>query len=207
MMNQSNRINQTNMLGILAIIFFLSGMAALIYQVTWQRLLFTGFGVDITSITVIISIFMIGLGVGAYYGGRIADFYSKRILWIFCLFELLIGLFGAMSYWLITWLGQVLLHAGLWGVALGNLILLLLPTFLMGSTLPLLTCFFNQYIENIGESIGLLYFINTMGAAFGSVLCGFILFNYLTIPQTLCLAASVNLLISCSVFILYVRKS
>ena len=170
MMNQSNRINQTNMLGILAIIFFLSGMAALIYQVTWQRLLFTGFGVDITSITVIISIFMIGLGVGAYYGGRIADFYSKRILWIFCLFELLIGLFGAMSYWLITWLGQVLLHADLWGVALGNLTLLLLPTF-------------------------------------GSVLCGFILFNYLTIPQTLWLAASVNLLISCSVFILYVRKS
>ena len=120
---------------------------------------------------------------------------------------MLIGLFGAMSYWLITWLGQVLLHADLWGVALGNLTLLLLPTFLMGSTLPLLTCFFNQYIENIGESIGLLYFINTMGAAFGSVLCGFILFNYLTIPQTLWLAASVNLLISCSVFILYVRKS
>ena len=53
--------------------FFISGFSALIYQVCWQRILFTGFGVDLTSITVIVSVFMAGLGVGAYFGGRIAD--------------------------------------------------------------------------------------------------------------------------------------
>ena len=82
------------MLSGLAAIFFISGFSALIYQVCWQRLLFTGFGVDLTSITVIVSVFMAGLGVGAYFGGRIADKFSARLLIIFCLVELGIGCFG-----------------------------------------------------------------------------------------------------------------
>lgn len=69
--------NQQGGLSGLAAIFFISGFSALIYQVCWQRLLFTGFGVDLTSITVIVSVFMAGLGVGAYFGGRIADAFSS----------------------------------------------------------------------------------------------------------------------------------
>ena len=53
----------------LAVLFMLSGVAALIYQVVWQRLLFTLFGVNIESVTLIVSIFMFGLGVGAIVGG------------------------------------------------------------------------------------------------------------------------------------------
>lgn len=195
------------MLNTLALIFFLSGMAALIYQVSWQRLLFTGIGVDLTSITVIISVFMVGLGVGAYCGGRIADVFSKRILWVFCLFELLIGVFGAFSYNLILWMEQWLSHASLWQVALTNFIVLLLPTFLMGTTLPLLTCFFNQHIGNIGESIGTLYFYNTAGAAMGSLLCGFVLYNHLTLSQSIVVAVVVNALIAALTFVMYGRKS
>ena len=86
--------NTQEMLSGLAAIFFISGFSALIYQVCWQRLLFTGFGVDLTSITVIVSVFMAGLGVGAYFGGRIADKFSTRLLIIFCLIELGIGCFG-----------------------------------------------------------------------------------------------------------------
>ena len=68
-------MNQTQqaMLSSLAGIFFISGFSALIYQICWQRLLFTGFGIDLTSITVIVSVFMAGLGIGAFFGGRIAD--------------------------------------------------------------------------------------------------------------------------------------
>ena len=47
-------------------IFFISGFSALIYQIAWQRILFTAFGVDLESITIIISVFMAGLGIGAY---------------------------------------------------------------------------------------------------------------------------------------------
>ncbi|MDI9720897.1 fused MFS/spermidine synthase [Acinetobacter junii] len=198
--------NQKNMLASLAAIFFISGLSALIYQVCWQRLLFTGFGVDLTSITVIVSVFMAGLGIGAFFGGRIADKFSKNIIILFCLIEFGIGCFGLLSHHLILNLQDILIHANLLMTALGSFILLLFPTFLMGTTLPLLTSFFNQYIQNIGDSIGQLYFYNTLGAAFGALATGFILFNHFTLSHTIYIAAMLNLGISFLVFIAYGRK-
>lgn len=195
-----------NVLSNLAAIFFISGFSALIYQVSWQRLLFTGFGVDLTSITLIISVFMMGLGVGAFFGGRIADKFANRIILIFCMVELLIGVFGLASYHLILGLQSILVHANLPLLALFTFFLLLLPTFLMGLTLPLLTGFFNQFIDNIGQSIGTLYFYNTLGAAIGALATGFVLFNYLTLSQTIQLAAVFNLLIAGLIYMLYGRN-
>ena len=197
---------QQKMLSNLAGIFFISGLSALIYQVCWQRLLFTGFGVDLTSITVIVSVFMAGLGIGAFFGGRIADKFSKNIIILFCLIEFGIGCFGLLSHHLILSLQDMLIHANLVMTALGSFILLLFPTFLMGTTLPLLTSFFNQYIQNIGDSIGQLYFYNTLGAAFGALATGFILFNQFTLSHTIYIAAMLNLGISFLVFIAYGRK-
>ena len=197
---------QQKMLSNLAGIFFISGLSALIYQVCWQRLLFTGFGVDLTSITVIVSVFMAGLGIGAFFGGRIADKYPQNIILIFCLIELGIGCFGLLSHQLILNLQDMLIHANLVMTALGSFILLLFPTFLMGTTLPLLTSFFNQHIQNIGDSIGQLYFYNTLGAAFGALATGFILFNHFTLSHTIYIAAMLNLGISFLVFIAYGRK-
>ena len=201
-----SRNSLKNMLANLVALFFISGFSALIYQVSWQRLLFTGFGVDLTSITVIISIFMLGLGIGAFFGGRIADRFPKKIILLFCCIELLIGIFGFMSYSAIHWLQEIMIHSSMFIMIFGVFLLLLIPTFLMGSTLPLLTAFFNHHISNIGESIGQLYFYNTLGAAMGALSTGFILFNFLTLSQPLMLAASFNILISLSIFILYGRK-
>ncbi len=200
-----NQIQQ-KMLSSLAAIFFISGFSALVYQVCWQRLLFTGFGVDLTSITVIVSVFMAGLGIGAFFGGRIADRFSSNIIVIFCLVELGIGLFGFLSYFLIHTLQDLFIHTNLEILAVVTFILLIFPTFLMGTTLPLLTSFFNNFIENIGQSIGMLYFYNTLGAAFGALSTGFVLFNYLTLSETIYLAAILNVTISILVFILYGRK-
>lgn len=197
---------QQKMLSNLAGIFFISGLSALIYQVCWQRLLFTGFGVDLTSITVIVSVFMAGLGIGAFFGGRIADKFSKNIIILFCLIEFGIGCFGLLSHQLILNLQDMLIHANLVMTALGSFILLLFPTFLMETTLPLLTSFFNQHIQNIGDSIGQLYFYNTLGAAFGALATGFILFNQFTLSHTIYIAAMLNLGISFLVFITYGRK-
>ena len=196
-----------NILSNLAAIFFISGFSALIYQVSWQRLLFTGFGVDLTSITLIISVFMMGLGVGAFFGGRIADKFANHIILIFCMVELLIGVFGLLSYNLILGLQSILVHSSLPILAIFTFFLLLLPTFLMGLTLPLLTRFFNQFIGNIGQSIGTLYFYNTLGAAIGALATGFILFNHLTLSQTIQLAAVGNMMIAGLIFILYGRNN
>ena len=197
---------QQQLLANLAAIFFISGFSALVYQVSWQRLLFTGFGVDLTSITLIISVFMMGLGIGAFFGGRIADRFSQKIILIFCLVELLIGIFGLVSYYLILGLQSVLIHASLPVLSVFTFLLLLLPTFLMGLTLPLLTGYFNQFIDNIGQSIGTLYFYNTLGAAIGALATGFMLFNYLTLSQTIQLAAVFNIAIAGLIFMLYGRN-
>lgn len=203
-----NHINQKqqHLLANLAAIFFISGFSALVYQVSWQRLLFTGFGVDLTSITLIISVFMMGLGIGAFFGGRIADKFSQKIILIFCLVELCIGIFGLVSYYLILGLQSALIHASLPVLSVFTFLLLLLPTFLMGLTLPLLTGYFNQFIDNIGQSIGTLYFYNTLGAAMGASATGFILFNYLTLSQTIQIAAVSNIAIAGLIFMLYGRN-
>ncbi|MGE6474813.1 fused MFS/spermidine synthase [Psychrobacter sp. NPDC078631] len=200
------RPKQQVLLSNLAAIFFISGFSALIYQVSWQRLLFTGFGVDLTSITLIISVFMMGLGIGAFFGGRIADKFPNNIILIFCMVEMLIGIFGLASYHLILSLQSVLAHASLPLLAVFTFFLLLLPTFLMGLTLPLLTGYFNQFIDNIGQSIGTLYFYNTLGAAIGALATGFILFNYLTLSQAIQVAAVFNMMIASTIFILYGRN-
>lgn len=197
---------QQQLLANLAAIFFISGFSALVYQVSWQRLLFTGFGVDLTSITLIVSVFMMGLGIGAFFGGRIADKFSQKIILIFCLVELFIGIFGLVSYYLILGLQSVLIHASLPVLSIFTFLLLLLPTFLMGLTLPLLTGYFNQFIDNIGQSIGTLYFYNTLGAAVGAIATGFILFNHLTLSQTIQMAAVFNIAIAGLIFMLYGRN-
>lgn len=197
---------QQQVLANLAAIFFVSGFSALVYQVSWQRLLFTGFGVDLTSITLIISVFMMGLGVGAFFGGRIADKFTNKIIIIFCVVELLIGTFGLFSYHLILGLQSLLVHTNLPTLAIMTFFLLLLPTFLMGLTLPLLTGYFNQFFDNVGHSIGMLYVYNTLGAAMGAIATGFILFNYLSLSQTIYVAAVFNLLVAGIIFVLYGRN-
>ncbi len=187
-------------------VFFLSGIAALIYQIAWQRMLFTAFGVDLESVTIIISVFMAGLGVGAYYGGRIADRFPNHIIQFFALTEIGIGTFGIASPFLIEFVKEVFLHSNVLTVALANFVLLLFPTFLMGSTLPLLTQHLNKYVNDVGNNIGWLYFTNTLGAATACILTGLVLFNYLTLTQVIYLAAVINYIVAIVVFIKYGSK-
>ena len=187
-------------------VFFLSGIAALIYQIAWQRMLFTAFGVDLESVTIIISVFMAGLGVGAYYGGRIADRFPNHIIQFFALTEVGIGTFGIASPFLIEFVKEVFLHSNVLTVALANFVLLLFPTFLMGSTLPLLTQHLNKYVNNVGNNIGWLYFTNTLGAATACILTGLVLFNYLTLTQVIYLAGVINYIVAIVVFIKYGSK-
>lgn len=195
--------SQKELISTLAAIFFISGFSALIYQVCWQRLLFTGFGVDLTSVTIIISIFMVGLGMGAFYGGRMADKLKENTIFIFCLIEFLIGMFGFFSSKLILLLQDHFVYSSILKISFLNFILLLFPTFLMGSTLPLLTSFFNRFLNNVGESIGVLYFYNTLGAGFGALGTGFIFFNYIGLSETIYIAATLNVIVAISGFIIY----
>lgn len=157
--------------------FFASGCAALIYQLVWQRYLFTGLGVDIDSVTLIVSTFMLGIGVGGAVGGWLADRWPRRRLHVYALAELTLALIGVMSPWVFAWV-QSLGAAG-WSFASVSVIavvIVLLPTTVMGTTLPVLTMHFDEVFRNVGVSVGMLYFSNTVGAAFGTWLTSRVLF-------------------------------
>ena len=186
---------------LLLFVFTLSGLAALVYQICWQRLLFTAFGVDIESITIIISVFMLGLGLGALVGGRLADKYPHKIILLFALFELLIGIFGFFSPYLIHKLGILFVASPIQVVGLVNFLLLLFPTSLMGATLPMLTYHLNLNYKNVGASIGKLYFSNTMGAAIGALATGFVLFKSFTLLESIIIAAIFNIIVAITALI------
>src|SRR6266542_3655955 len=78
----------------LCILFFISGFPALLYQIVWQRALFAIYGVNIESVTVVVSAFMLGLGLGSLAGGRISERADLPLLLVFGCVELSIAAFG-----------------------------------------------------------------------------------------------------------------
>lgn len=175
--------------------FFISGFSSIIYQIAWQKLLFQNLGSDIESSTIIVSTFMAGLGTGALLGGYISSKF-KNVIFYFCIFELIIGLYGLISYELFLITSNYFIKSSFVILILTNFFIFLVPTVLMGATLPLLIIFILKKYKNIGNATGKLYKVNTFGAAFGSIVTGFIIFTYLDIKQSIFFAAFLNIFLS-----------
>lgn len=179
---------------LIALTFFASGCAALVYQVVWQRYLFTGLGVDIDSVTLIVSAFMLGIGIGAALGGWLADRWQRERLRLYALAELGLAVIGFASpslFAAVQSLGGLGLAYS--SVAWIAVLVILLPTTIMGVTLPLLTMYFDESLANVGVSVGMLYFFNTLGAAFGAWLTANILFMHWGLNASAWAAATINL--------------
>jgi spermidine synthase/MFS family permease len=160
-------------------LFFISGFAALIYQIIWQRMLFRTFGVNIESVTIIVSVFMLGLGTGSLFGGYLSKAFPDKSIKLFIFCELIIGIFGISSMSLIDYVTKITLHSPLWLMGLSTYALLFIPTTFMGATLPILVNYIHKRLNNVGESVSFLYFINTLGSAIASFITVFLLL-YLT---------------------------
>jgi len=185
----------------LVLLFLVSGVAALIYQVCWQRMLFESVGTDIDSVTIIVSTFMLGLGLGAILGGEIVDRYPARALELFALAEMATGIFGFFSPWLIKTTGAATVNGSLAAIAAANFGLLLIPTILMGATLPILVTHVMRLYKNLGVSVGTLYCANTLGAAAGAALTGFVSLYYFGLISTIFIAAALNVTVSVGVWL------
>lgn len=193
---------QNTLVSAITFCFLISGTCALIYQIAWQRILFASFGADLESMTIIIAAFMLGLGGGALAGGWLADRYPSHTLAFFALTEGGVGAFGYISPDLLRWAGDMTIYAPLSIIASVNFALVLFPTLLMGATLPILVADLARRWTNIGKATGSLYAGNTLGATFGALLVGYILFEWLTLDAVIRLAAIGNLLVAASIFIL-----
>lgn len=181
----------------LILVFFFSGFAALIYQVIWQRWLVFYTGISSVSISLIVSAFMAGLGLGYLVGGQIADKAKvNRPIMYFFVAEMGIGLFALFSKTLFyDWLYSAQLLQGSSNLQVYGLLFLLLlfPTFLMGLSLPLLSkAFDSKAISTQANFISLLYFTNTLGAAMGTFLTSFVLISKIGFEGSVLFGAVLN---------------
>ena len=195
-----------------ATLFFLSGASALIYEVVWIRELRVLLGSTVASSSIVFGSFLAGLALGAVLArrwvGRIGGWRAGIL--VYCGIELVLALVGMVSIDVIHWLDAAYLAAQSSGVVTHSAVstaavaagLLLLPTTLMGMTLPLLIRIVAPaWRRSPGEVSGFLYGINTLGAATGSSAAGFLLIPALGLRDTAAVAASLNLIIAVGFFL------
>jgi spermidine synthase len=190
-----------NLRKLLLIAFVFSGMAALIYEVTWIRPLQFLLGSTTYTISIIFSAFMAGLALGSWIIGKYVD-KIENLPKTYALFEIGIGLYGALLLSIFNILpdiydGLYFLHTNFYLFEfvqfLMVFILLLIPTTLMGATFPIIVKFYTE--QKIGKAIGEAYAANNLGAIIGSFAAGFILIPLIGIKGSIIFAGAINILI------------
>ncbi len=189
----------------LTVCFFLSGLAALVYQTAWTRELAFVFGTSELAVATVLAAYMAGLAAGAALAGRLAPRIRRPVLaygWLelgVAVAALLVpvGLDGATRVLLALYGGEPGLpdasHAGIGvfyaAVAFG---LLMVPTLFMGATLPLLVRHAVGRDDELGQQVSRLYAFNTGGAVVGTLLTAFVLLPRFGLGQTVWIAVAVN---------------
>lgn len=184
----------------LSLLFFGSGFSAIIYQVVWQRAMFASMGSHIQGITAVVSVFMLGLGLGSLLGGFLSKRFEAYIPHLFFAIEVGIGLFGIFSLAIIEHVTTALSPQDNWGIIQTAFLLLLAPTLMMGATLPLLVSYVNKTYKNVGVSVSNLYFINTLGASAACFATVLVLFSLGGKSFAVVFAAIANFVIGFLVF-------
>ncbi|WP_374633912.1 fused MFS/spermidine synthase [Ferrovibrio sp.] len=177
----------------LAFAFFCSGFAALLCQIVWQRLLGIFAGSDTISAALVVGAFLCGLGLGSLLGARYADRLGpRRALLGFAIAESLVALFALISkFFLYDFLaiglaGTVDEPAAIFALCFIGLVL---PTTLMGASLPLLSRAIATSLDTVAEKVAKLYGLNTLGAGLGALLGGWLLVGNIGFVGALILAA------------------
>jgi spermidine synthase len=196
---------------LLAVLFFFSGVSALIYQVVWLRLLALIFGVTVHAASAVLTSFMGGLALGAWAGGKLADRLRRPLLG-FALIELGIAATALAVPIALDAVGTI--YGALHARAPGDLarltvarvlcsgLILLVPTTLMGASLPMLARDAAARGGAVAGRIGTLYATNTGGGIAGTLLAGFVLIGGIGIVSTTRLAAAVNVAVGLGALLL-----
>jgi predicted membrane-bound spermidine synthase len=189
----------------LGVVYFLSGFAALVYQVVWQRSLFALFGINSESVTVVVTAFMLGLGLGSLAGGVVSRTRVPPLV-AFAAAELGIATFGAASLVLFHRVGEATVLWPAPAVATVTFLLLLVPTLLMGATLPLLTAHLVRRDPNVGKAVGALYYVNTLGSAAAAAATAFVFLAALGQRGSVLVAVALNVTVGAGALALASRR-
>ena len=192
---------------LLFLLFFVSGFCGLLYQVVWTRLAFASFGIITPVLSVVISVFMLGLSLGAWAGGRWVGALVRRTglsaVLFYALAELMIGL-GAFAVPQLFGLGEhCLLATGqsdslryLFFSALVLAFSILPWCVFMGATFPLMMAYVREREPRNADSFSYLYLANVLGAMTGALLTALVLVECLGFRHTLWVAAAGNFVIA-----------
>src|SRR5712692_3822246 len=184
--------------------FFASGMSSLVYQVVWVRELVLVFGATTFAVSTVLTAFMGGLALGSYYFGRRSET-VVRPLRLYGLLEIGIGIYGLAVPLIFAALPTVYhsfsqwLHLSFFMLSIVRFVfatlVLIVPTALMGATLPVLSSFYARDAGRIGLNVGSLYALNTFGAVLGAAATGFLLIPALGMNAATTTAAAMNILL------------
>ncbi len=196
-------------------LFFVSGACGLIYEVVWSRMMMLIFGRSVLAVGTVLAAFMLGLALGSYLLGKYAD-RSRNPLRLYAIYEVGIGLTAFIASFLLIRITPVYswVHAVFGEVSIVFAIvrffiafsLLIIPTVLMGATLPILSRVVVKRQSRVGQELGGLYAMNTVGAVAGSLVAGFYLIGRLGLHGAIMVAVSGNLIIGIVAFLVSTRR-
>jgi spermidine synthase len=193
------------LLPLLLLLFFVSGTSALIYQVLWLRLLALVFGVTVWAVATVVASFMAGLAIGSYGAGRMVDRARNPLLW-FGIAEGAVGLAALATPSALTIAERV--YTALYAIAPDQIVILtaarfivssavlIVPTTLMGATLPIVVKSSLTQGGGLDSRVGLLYAVNTTGAVVGTLLAGFLLIGAIGMSASFGIAVAGNVFIA-----------
>jgi len=194
------------------ILFFASGISGLIYEVVWLRILSRVLGVTTYATAITLAAFMAGLAIGSFLFGKFADKHQDQLK-IYTFLQLAIGivayilpsLFKAMApfyKYIYTVTGNNAVFLSIIRACI-SFACLLIPTTLMGGTLPVLSAYMIKNKRTFGKDFSLLYGLNTLGAVFGVIISGFITIGTIGEWNTILLGVSINLVVGIIALIIY----
>lgn len=197
---------------LLFVLFFISGFCALVYQTVWLRLAFASFGIITPIVSIIVSVFMLGLSLGSWLSGKYVEQISYKLkvnpIMFYALAELVTALSAPLVPLSFSGSASALLQAGsldsltYLGSSAVLIALSILPWCIcMGSTFPLAMAFVKSINQAESKSFSFLYLGNVIGSAFGSLLTAGVLIELLGFKSTLWLAAAGNIAIALISFV------
>jgi spermidine synthase len=197
-------VKRNSVFTVIYIVCFLSGGAALMYEIVWFRSLSLIFGGSHLAITTTVSVFMLGLAFGSWISGRMLHKF-RNLLMLYGMLELGIALFAGVFYILMIFyppfyfsMAKFALDSRIYLTFIRVLfatIAMIVPTTLMGATIPILTSLLAKNVRSVGGHLSFLYGFNTFGAVAGATAAGFFLLRVFPISGVMFMAMAINVII------------
>lgn len=194
--------------------FFLTGLTGLAYELVWIRLLILAFGSTQFAITTVLVVFMAGLAIGSLIFGRVIDRFHAPLK-VYAAIEIFLGIYCVLSpsvfnlvrgiYVSLPGTGEEV-RAGFEFAQFGlSFLALIIPTTLMGGTLPILVKYMVSSSGRVGFHTAVPYAVNTLGAVTGCLATGFFSLYVLGVKATVYAAGVVDIVVGVLVFLIFGR--